>query len=94
MVLTVTSGKTILVVEWAFGLDLIISVLFCLVTAFELFFPHSRKYVSMHFLVLFSVSSNPPDEKDDMYKGQISDVLHNPPPIPPLYVLGKIKSRG
>jgi len=71
-----------------------ISALFCLVTAFGLFFPHSRKYVSMHFLFLFSVSSNPPDEKQDMYKGQISVILYNPPPIPALYVLGKLKSRG
>lgn len=47
----------------------------------------------MHILVLLSASSDPPDGKEDMYKGQISDVLYNPPLIPSLFVLGKIESR-
>lgn len=47
----------------------------------------------MHILVLFSASSDPPDGKKGMYKGQISDVLYNPPLISSLFVLGKIKSR-
>lgn len=47
----------------------------------------------MHILILFSASSNSPDGKEDMNKGQISDVLYNSLLIPSLLILGKIKSR-
>lgn len=81
MVLTVvTSGKTNVVVKRAFGWSSRISVLFCLVTAFESVLPPSRKYVFMYVSVLFSDSSNPPDEKENVNKGQC---LYNPPPTPP-----------
>lgn len=48
------------------------SVLFCLVPAFE-----SQQKVCFHVRVsLFSVSSDPPDGKENVNKGQC---LHNPP---------------
>lgn len=92
MVLTVTSGQTIFVVEWTSGWDLIISVLFWFVTAFELLFsPQQKVCFYAYFGFVFSLIRSPRWKEGDV-KGQISDVLYNPPLISSLFVLGKIKS--
>lgn len=67
------------------------SGLFCFVGF--CFFLSQQKLFPCIFGFVFSLLLNPLDEKEDTYKGQISEILYNPPLILPLHVLEKVKSR-
>lgn len=99
--LTVTSGKITIPVEWAFRLGFadfsfcfaLCVLLGCFVLLVSVFFLSQQKLFPCIFGFVFSLLLNPLDEKEDTYKGQISEILYNPPLILPLHVLEKVKSR-
>lgn len=65
----------------------------CFVLLVSVFFLSQQKLFPCIFGFVFRLLLNPLDEKEDTYKGQISEILYNPPLILPLHVLEKVKSR-